>query len=57
MPEPVNSTRRQLLQWSVLSAALPLSARTALFLASDEARFVNAADIVIDGGRMQLYHE
>ncbi len=32
-------------------------AYTALFLASDEARFINAADILIDGGRTQLYHE
>ena len=32
-------------------------AYTALFLASDEARFINAADIMIDGGRSQLYHE
>lgn len=32
-------------------------AYTALFLASDEARFINAADILIDGGRSQLYHE
>jgi len=32
-------------------------ANTALFLASDEARFINAADILIDGGRSQLYHE
>lgn len=32
-------------------------AQTALFLASDEARFINAADILIDGGRSQLYHE
>jgi NAD(P)-dependent dehydrogenase (short-subunit alcohol dehydrogenase family) len=32
-------------------------AYTALFLASDEARFINAADIVIDGGRSQLYHD
>lgn len=32
-------------------------AYTALFLASDEARFINATDIVIDGGRSQLYHE
>ena len=28
-----------------------------LFLASDEARFINAADILVDGGRSQLYHE
>lgn len=32
-------------------------AYTALFLASDEARFINATDIVVDGGRTQLYHE
>lgn len=31
-------------------------AYTALFLASDEARFINATDIVIDGGRSQVYH-
>jgi NAD(P)-dependent dehydrogenase (short-subunit alcohol dehydrogenase family) len=31
-------------------------AYTALFLASDEARFINATDILIDGGRSQLYH-
>ena len=32
-------------------------AYTALFLASDEARYINAADILLDGGRSQLYHE
>lgn len=32
-------------------------AATALFLASDEAPFINASDILIDGGRSQLYHE
>lgn len=32
-------------------------AHTALFLASDEARFINATDILIDGGRSQLYHD
>lgn len=32
-------------------------AYTALFLASDEAPFINATDIAIDGGRLQLYHE
>ncbi|MBJ7517542.1 MAG: short-chain dehydrogenase, partial [Stenotrophomonas sp.] len=31
-------------------------AATTLFLASDEARFINAADILIDGGRSQLYY-
>lgn len=30
---------------------------TALFLASDEARYINAADILVDGGRSHLYHE
>lgn len=30
-------------------------AYTALFLASDEARFINAADILVDGGRSQVY--
>jgi NAD(P)-dependent dehydrogenase (short-subunit alcohol dehydrogenase family) len=28
-----------------------------LFLASDVARFINAADILIDGGRTHLFHE
>ena len=32
-------------------------AYTAVFLASDEARYINATDILIDGGRSQLYHE
>jgi len=32
-------------------------AYAALFLASDEARFVNATDVLIDGGRSQLYHD
>ena len=32
-------------------------AYTALFLASDEARFINATDILIDGGRSQVYHQ
>lgn len=31
-------------------------AYTALFLASDEARFINATDILIDGGLSQQYH-
>jgi NAD(P)-dependent dehydrogenase (short-subunit alcohol dehydrogenase family) len=30
---------------------------TAVFLASDEAPFINAATIVVDGGRSVLYHE
>ncbi|MBB1086978.1 SDR family oxidoreductase [Lysobacter sp. SG-8] len=32
-------------------------AYTALFLASDEARFINATDILVDGGRSQVYHD
>ena len=32
-------------------------AMTAVFLASDEAPFINAATIVIDGGRSVVYHE
>jgi NAD(P)-dependent dehydrogenase (short-subunit alcohol dehydrogenase family) len=32
-------------------------AMTAVFLASDEAPFINASAIVIDGGRSVLYHE
>jgi NAD(P)-dependent dehydrogenase (short-subunit alcohol dehydrogenase family) len=32
-------------------------AATALFLASDDAPFINATDILIDGGRSQMYHE
>jgi NAD(P)-dependent dehydrogenase (short-subunit alcohol dehydrogenase family) len=32
-------------------------AHTALLLAGDEARFINAPDILIDGGRSQLYRE
>jgi hypothetical protein len=30
---------------------------TAVFLASDEAPFINAECIVIDGGRSVLYHD
>jgi NAD(P)-dependent dehydrogenase (short-subunit alcohol dehydrogenase family) len=30
-------------------------ANTALFLASDEAKFINAVDILVDGGRSQIY--
>lgn len=32
-------------------------AMTAVFLASDEAPFINASCITIDGGRSELYHE
>lgn len=32
-------------------------ANTALFLASDEATFINATDILVDGGRSQVYND
>jgi len=32
-------------------------AYAALFLAGDEARFINATDVLIDGGRSQIYHD
>jgi NAD(P)-dependent dehydrogenase (short-subunit alcohol dehydrogenase family) len=58
LPDPAAERARQ-------AALLPCQrigrpeevAYTALFLASDEARFINATDILIDGGRSQLYHE
>ena len=57
-PDPLGERARQ-------AALLPCKrigepdevAYTALFLASDEARFINATDILVDGGRSQLYHE
>ena len=57
-PDPENERRRQqdLLPCKRLGTPEEV-AYTALFLASDEARFINAADILIDGGRTQLYHE
>ena len=57
-PDPEKERRRQeeLLPCKRLGTAQEV-AYTALFLASDEARFINAADILIDGGRTQLYHE
>jgi NAD(P)-dependent dehydrogenase (short-subunit alcohol dehydrogenase family) len=57
-PDPEKERRRQqdLLPCKRLGTAEEV-AYTTLFLASDEARFINAADILIDGGRTQLYHE
>lgn len=57
-PDPEAERRRQaeLLPCKRLGTPREV-AYTALFLASDEARFINAADILIDGGRSQLYHE
>jgi NAD(P)-dependent dehydrogenase (short-subunit alcohol dehydrogenase family) len=57
-PDPEKERRRQaeLLPCKRLGTPEEV-AYTALFLASDEARFINAADILIDGGRTHLYHE
>ena len=57
-PDPEAERRRQEQLLPVRRIGEPEEvAYTALFLASDEARFINAADIVIDGGRSQLYHD
>ncbi len=57
-PDPDKERRRQedLLPCKRLGTPQEV-AYTTLFLASDEARFINAADILIDGGRTHLYHE
>jgi len=55
-PEEARLRQEELLPCKRLGTAQEV-AYTALFLASDEARFINAADILIDGGRTQLYHE
>jgi len=57
-PDPEKERRRQaeLLPCKRLGTPEEV-AYTALFLACDEARFINAADILIDGGRTHLYHE
>jgi len=56
-PDPAQARREQeaLLPPKRIGEASEV-AQTALFLASDEARFINAADILIDGGRSQLYY-
>jgi NAD(P)-dependent dehydrogenase (short-subunit alcohol dehydrogenase family) len=57
-PDPAAERRRQAELLPCKRIGEPEEvAYTALFLASDEARFINAADILIDGGRSQLYHE
>ncbi|MCX2865045.1 SDR family oxidoreductase [Paucibacter sp. PLA-PC-4] len=57
-PDPAAERQRQAALLPVKRLGEPEEvAYTALFLASDEARFITAADIVIDGGRSQLYHE
>ncbi|MBB5189325.1 NAD(P)-dependent dehydrogenase (short-subunit alcohol dehydrogenase family) [Silvimonas terrae] len=57
-PDPVAARQRQadLLPCKRIGEPEEV-AYTALFLATDEARFINATDILIDGGRSQLYHE
>jgi NAD(P)-dependent dehydrogenase (short-subunit alcohol dehydrogenase family) len=58
LPDPAAQLRRE-------EAMLPCRrigepdevAYTALFLASDEARYINATDILIDGGRSQVYQD
>lgn len=55
-PDPELALRRQteLIPCNRIGTASEV-AYTALFLASDEARFINAADILVDGGQTQLY--
>ncbi|MHA4867241.1 SDR family oxidoreductase [Duganella sp. PWIR1] len=57
-PDPEAERTRQINLLPVRRIGEPEEvAYTALFLAGDEARFINATDILIDGGRSQLYHE
>lgn len=57
-PDPVAEKKRQADLLPCKRIGRPEEvAYTALFLASDEATFINATDILIDGGRSQLYHE
>ncbi len=57
-PDPEAARRRQAELIPCRRIGTPSEvAYTALFLASDEAPFINGADIAIDGGRLQLYHE
>jgi NAD(P)-dependent dehydrogenase (short-subunit alcohol dehydrogenase family) len=57
-PDPVAARRAQTELLPPRRIGTPEEvAYTALFLASDEARFINATDILIDGGRSQVYHD
>jgi NAD(P)-dependent dehydrogenase (short-subunit alcohol dehydrogenase family) len=57
-PDPVAEQQRQAALLPCRRIGMPEEvAYTAVFLASDEARFINATDILIDGGRSQLYHD
>jgi NAD(P)-dependent dehydrogenase (short-subunit alcohol dehydrogenase family) len=57
-PDPEAERRRQagILPCGWIGAPEDV-ANAALFLASDEARFVNATDLLVDGGRSQVYHD
>ncbi|MHA6880595.1 substrate-binding domain-containing protein [Ralstonia pseudosolanacearum] len=56
-PDPEAERRRQADLLPCKRIGEPAAvAHTALFRASDAARFINAADILIDGGRSQLDH-
>lgn len=55
-PEKEKTFQRELLPCKRIGEPEEV-AFTALFLASDEARYINATDIKIDGGRSQVYHD
>ncbi|MFT3761813.1 MAG: SDR family oxidoreductase [Pseudoxanthomonas sp.] len=56
-PDPAQARRAQEELLPPKRIGLPSEvAETALFLASDEARFINATDVLIDGGRTQVYY-
>ena len=57
-PDPAAKEQRHSMLMPVRRIGLPEEvAYAALFLVSDEARFINATDILINGGLSQLYHE
>lgn len=57
-PDPEGERRRQteILPCKRIGSPQEVAA-AALFLASDEASFINATDLLVDGGRSQLYHD
>jgi len=57
-PDPAAARRETLALQPMKRIGRPEEvAMTAVFLASDEAPFINASCITIDGGRSQLYHD
>ncbi len=57
-PKPAEAERRTLQMHPPRRIGRPEEvAMTAVFLASDEAPFINAECIVVDGGRSALYHD